>query len=155
MDMPRGEHSHHHHGHHGQAVHGGATAHPASAAKPGAVYTCPMHPEIRSPNPGTVPSAAWLWCLLPERSRMTRSSVISPAAFGSVSHYQSRWCAGDVADDRHPRSVRPAAAATRLDRVCAGTPVVLWVGWPILRKFWFSLVHRALNMYTLIGLGWG
>jgi len=31
-----------------------------------------------------------------------------------------------------------------------GTPVVLWVGWPILRKFWFSLVHRALNMYTLI-----
>ncbi|SDZ93264.1 Cu+-exporting ATPase [Nitrosospira multiformis] len=33
------------------------------------------------------------------------------------------------------------------------TPVVLWVGWPILRKFWFSLVHRALNMYTLIGLG--
>jgi len=34
-----------------------------------------------------------------------------------------------------------------------GTPVVLWVGWPILRKFWFSLVHRTLNMYTLIGLG--
>lgn len=33
------------------------------------------------------------------------------------------------------------------------TPVVLWVGRPILRKFWFSLVHRALNMYTLIGLG--
>jgi Cu+-exporting ATPase len=36
-----------------------------------------------------------------------------------------------------------------------GTPVVLWVGWPILRKFWFSLVHRSLNMYTLIGLGVG
>jgi Cu+-exporting ATPase len=36
-----------------------------------------------------------------------------------------------------------------------GTPVVLWTGWPILRKFWFSLVHRALNMYTLIGLGVG
>ena len=36
-----------------------------------------------------------------------------------------------------------------------GTPVVLWVGWPILRKFWFSLMHRALNMYTLIGLGVG
>ena len=36
-----------------------------------------------------------------------------------------------------------------------GTPVVLWVGWPILRKFWFSLAHRALNMYSLIGLGVG
>ena len=33
------------------------------------------------------------------------------------------------------------------------TPVVLGVGWPILRKFWFSLTQRALNMYTLIGLG--
>jgi P-type Cu+ transporter len=36
-----------------------------------------------------------------------------------------------------------------------GTPAVLWVGWPILRKFWLSLTHRALNMYTLIGLGVG
>jgi len=36
-----------------------------------------------------------------------------------------------------------------------GTPVVLWVGWPILKKFWLSLAHRALNMYTLIGLGVG
>ena len=36
-----------------------------------------------------------------------------------------------------------------------GTPVVLWVGWPILHKFWSSLVHRTLNMYTLIGLGVG
>ena len=36
-----------------------------------------------------------------------------------------------------------------------GSPVVLWVGWPILRKFWLSLAHRALNMYSLIGLGVG
>jgi Cu+-exporting ATPase len=34
-----------------------------------------------------------------------------------------------------------------------GTPVVLWAGWPLARKFWKSLVLRALNMYTLIGLG--
>ena len=36
-----------------------------------------------------------------------------------------------------------------------GTPVVLWAGWPILRKFWLSLAHWSLNMYTLIGLGVG
>ncbi len=34
-----------------------------------------------------------------------------------------------------------------------GKPVVLWVGWPILRKFWHSFSQLALNMYTLIGLG--
>jgi Cu+-exporting ATPase len=36
-----------------------------------------------------------------------------------------------------------------------GTPVVLWAGWPILRKFGVSVIHWALNMYTLIGLGVG
>ena len=36
-----------------------------------------------------------------------------------------------------------------------GTPTVLWFGAPILRKFWLSLAHRALNMYTLNGLGVG
>jgi Cu+-exporting ATPase len=34
-----------------------------------------------------------------------------------------------------------------------GTPVVLWVGWPLLHKFRLSIAHRSLNMYTLIGLG--
>ena len=36
-----------------------------------------------------------------------------------------------------------------------GTPVVLWVGWPILRKFVNSLRSWNLNMYSLIGLGVG
>jgi Cu+-exporting ATPase len=34
-----------------------------------------------------------------------------------------------------------------------GTPVVLWVGRPILHKFWLSLRNKSPNMYTLIGLG--
>ena len=51
---------------------------------------------------------------------------------------------------------RSACAAARgWVEFALGTPVVLWVGWPILRKFWLSLTHRALNMYTLIGLGVG
>jgi Cu+-exporting ATPase len=33
------------------------------------------------------------------------------------------------------------------------TPVILWCGWPLLVKGWNSLVHRSLNMFTLIGLG--
>jgi Cu+-exporting ATPase len=36
-----------------------------------------------------------------------------------------------------------------------GTPVVFWVGWPILYKFWLSLANWSLNMYSLIGLGVG
>ena len=33
------------------------------------------------------------------------------------------------------------------------TPIVFWGGWPFLVRAWQSLVHRHLNMFTLIGLG--
>jgi Cu+-exporting ATPase len=33
------------------------------------------------------------------------------------------------------------------------TPVVLWGGWPFFVRAWSSVIHRALNMFTLIGLG--
>jgi Cu+-exporting ATPase len=33
------------------------------------------------------------------------------------------------------------------------SPIVLWGGWTFFRRGWFSLVHRSLNMFTLISLG--
>ena len=41
---------HHHH----PAAHSQAAA-PAAPLPAGTVYTCPMHPEIRQPNPGNCP----------------------------------------------------------------------------------------------------
>jgi Cu+-exporting ATPase len=35
------------------------------------------------------------------------------------------------------------------------TPVVVWCGWPFFVRGWASLVRRAFNMFTLIGLGVG
>jgi Cu+-exporting ATPase len=35
------------------------------------------------------------------------------------------------------------------------TPVVLWCGLPFFVRGWQSVVHRSLNMFTLIGLGTG
>jgi Cu+-exporting ATPase len=35
------------------------------------------------------------------------------------------------------------------------TPVVLWGGWPFFERAWNSIVHRAPNTFTLIGLGTG
>ena len=35
------------------------------------------------------------------------------------------------------------------------TPVVLWCGWPFLKRGWASVKNRALNMFTLIALGTG
>jgi Cu+-exporting ATPase len=35
------------------------------------------------------------------------------------------------------------------------TPVVLWAGWPFFERGWASVVHRSLNMFSLIALGTG
>ena len=35
------------------------------------------------------------------------------------------------------------------------TPVVLWAGWPFFERAWASVVHRSLNMFSLIALGTG
>jgi len=35
------------------------------------------------------------------------------------------------------------------------TPVVLWCGFPFFVRGWQSVVHRSLNMFTLIALGTG
>src|SRR3989441_12682593 len=50
---------------------------------------------------------------------------------------------------RHLVSPRVAAWA----QLVLATPVVLWGGWPFFVRGWQSLVHRSLNMFTLIGLG--
>jgi Cu+-exporting ATPase len=35
------------------------------------------------------------------------------------------------------------------------TPVVLWGGWPFFERGWASIIHRSLNMFTLIAMGSG
>jgi Cu+-exporting ATPase len=35
------------------------------------------------------------------------------------------------------------------------TPVVLWAGWPFFQRAWASVVHRSLNMFSLVALGTG
>jgi len=35
------------------------------------------------------------------------------------------------------------------------TPVVLWAGWPFFQRAWGSVIHRSLNMFSLVALGTG
>jgi Cu+-exporting ATPase len=45
--------------------------------------------------------------------------------------------------------------ATRWMQFVLATPVVLWAGWPFFVRAWQSLLHRSMNMFTLIALGVG
>ncbi len=127
--------------------------HLAQRAQPpvprGAVYTCPMHPEIRQVGPGSCPICGMALEPVtvtaepeanPELVDMTRRLWISAALSVPV-----------VALDMLPN---PGFNANWLQLVLA-TPVVLWAGWPFFRRGWDSLARRSLNMFTLIALGTG
>jgi Cu+-exporting ATPase len=137
-----------------------ATAQPthvAPAATKGAQYTCPMHPEIVRDGPADCPICGM--ALVPiagsgetddsELRDLTRRLWIGIA----LSLPLVILAMSPMVGIKEPFGLMPRPRGWV--EFLLGTPVVLWVGWPILRKFWLSLVHRALNMYTLIGLGVG
>jgi Cu+-exporting ATPase len=129
-------------GHAHQHVHPIAPVHIGTKPKtPGTQYTCPMHPEIVQPGPGSCPKCGM--ALVPiagaeedktELRDMTRRFWVSAAL--SAPLLASMYF-------RFPQYLELVLA----------TPVVWWGGWPFFRKFWLSLKNRSPNMYTLIGLG--
>jgi Cu+-exporting ATPase len=130
-----------------------APAHEPSPA--GAQYTCPMHPEILQDGPGSCPKCGM--ALVPiagtgeaddsELRDLTRRFWIGVVLSLPLVVLAMAPMAG------FPEPFGLAPRARGWVEFALGTPVVLWVGWPILHKFWMSLASRSLNMYTLIGLG--
>jgi P-type Cu+ transporter len=134
---------------------GRATLPPAA---PGAIYTCPMHPEVQQVGPGDCPKCGMaLEPMMPslneddggELSSMTRRFWIllaltvpvfvlamGPHLFGW--HLPTPWdgMAGWV-------------------EALLATVVVLWGGAPFFARGWRSLKPWHPNMYTLIALGTG
>jgi P-type Cu+ transporter len=123
----------------------------------GTVYTCPMHPKIRQVGPGSCPICGMaLEPLLatadtapnPELADMSRRFRIGLVlALPVVMLEMGRHVLGLDHTIQQQTS-------NWLQLVLA-TPVVLWFGWPLLRRGWQSLISRHLNMFTLIALGTG
>jgi P-type Cu+ transporter len=145
--------THHEHHHHSAAA---PSAQPVAAAA-GAKYTCPMHPQIVRDAPGSCPLCGM--ALVPiagtgeaddsELRDLTRRFWSGAVLTGPLVLLAMAPMIGIM---------EPFGLAPRVRgwvEFALGTPVVLWVGWPILRKFWRSVARWALNMYTLIGLGVG
>jgi Cu+-exporting ATPase len=128
---------------------------PPAPAPAGAQYTCPMHPEIVQDGPGSCPKCGMP--LVPiagtgeaddsELRDMTRRLWVGVA----LSIPLVVLAMAPMAGFHEPFELAPRARGWV--EFALGTPVVLWVGWPILHKFWMSLANRSPNMYTLIGLG--
>ncbi|MDQ3186180.1 MAG: copper-translocating P-type ATPase [Pseudomonadota bacterium] len=129
----------------------------------GAKWTCPMHPEIIRDLPGDCPICGM--ALVPIAGTGTGGSEADAEMRDLARRLQVgialsiplvAVAMAPMIGIHEPFGLQPLQPQLRgWIEFLLGTPVVLWVGWPILRKFWLSLAHRALNMYTLIGLGVG
>src|SRR5262245_41838650 len=162
--MKTHEHSHVHRDQRGDGSHGddnkaadhsshgsAATGTPPTGAK----YTCPMHPEIVRDAPGDCPICGM--ALIPiagtgeaddsELRDLTKRFWIGTALTIPLIILAMSPMIGI----HEPFGLTPRHRGWV--EFVLGTPVVLWVGWPILHKFWLSVTRWNLNMYTLIGLG--
>lgn len=127
----------------------------STKARPGVEYTCPMHPEIIRPGPGSCPI-----CGMALEPRMVTSLDEGDENPELVDMTRRFWVSAALsapllfiamAHDLAGRMATPTAL--RWLELALATPVVLWGGWPFFVRAWHSLVYRSLNMFTLIGLG--
>ena len=114
----------------------------------GAIWTCPMHPQVRQNGPGPCPICGMALEPLepaagvdnPELAEMSRRFwvclvlTLPVAALGMFAEHTPLvpWIECALA-----------------------TPVVLWGGAPFFVRAWVSIRSLRLNMFTLIGLGTG
>ena len=126
------------------------------AAAPGAMWTCPMHPEFRQQGPGTCPICGM--ALEPEEPSLddapnpelvdfTRRWWVSAALAVPllILTMGTEFLGLDLVDPAYSPWIQLALTA----------PIVLWAGWPFFTRGWTSIVTRKLNMFTLIAIGVG
>ena len=123
-----------------------------------AIYTCPMHPEVRANAAGSCPKCGMAL------ERVTPSAA-QPDDQHEL-HDMSRrfWFAaavtiplvilamGDLLPGRPISHLMPVRVRTFVELALA-TPVCTWAAWPFYVRAVRSVKNLSLNMFTLIGLG--
>jgi Cu+-exporting ATPase len=129
-----------------------SSASSADSATAGAIYTCPMHPQIRQIGPGSCPICGMtlepdLPALdndedpelrdLRRRFFWTLPLTVIVALLAMTGH--------------RLQSLNGAMEAGI--ELALSLPIVIWAGWPFFVRALQSLIHWSPNMWTLIGLG--
>lgn len=161
--VPQGEaqdsHGHHHHaGGHDEIGSAGGQYDHVPADWNGAVYTCPMHAEVRQTEPGSCPICGM-------GLELESAAMAEDGPNPELVDFTRRFWVGAVLSvpllilTMGPflgySGVREffGERATLWIEFILGTPVVLWCGWPFLVRGWNSFRTMNLNMFSLIAMG--
>jgi Cu+-exporting ATPase len=135
----------------------GAASRKQSDLPAGAIYTCPMHPEIRQVGPGSCPICGMA----------LEPLVVSAEATPNVelADMTRRFWIGLVITlpvlalemGGHLTGLMMVLSRQNSNwiQLVLATPVVLWAGWPFFVRGYRSVLTRNLNMFTLIAMGTG
>ncbi|MGR3638823.1 copper-transporting P-type ATPase [Alterinioella nitratireducens] len=151
-------HGHHGHDHQASAAPADGRYDTVPAGYDGAVYTCPMHPQVRQVEHGSCPICGMGLELEsgipaedgpnPELVDFTRrfwvGTVLTiPLLILTMAPYVGFPEVREIFGER----------ATLWIELVLGTPVVLWCGWPFMVRGWNSFKTLNLNMFSLISMG--
>jgi Cu+-exporting ATPase len=130
-----------------------------AAAEPmpaGAIYTCPMHPEIRQDRPGSCPICGM--ALEPEQPTAEAQPNVELIDMKRRLWFSLALTIPLVVLDMGGHLYRPDWLQPQLSNwieFALATPVALGAGWPFFVRAWASIRSRNLNMFTLIATGVG
>jgi Cu+-exporting ATPase len=133
-----------------------ASGNQPAATPQGAVWTCPMHPEIRRPAAGSCPICGMALEPLepaadgapnPELVDFTRRMWVSVACAVPL-------LALSMGADMLGLHILSGSASAWVQFLLA-TPIVAWAGLPFFQRGWASIRTARLNMFTLVSIGVG
>lgn len=124
----------------------------------GAVYTCPMHPQVRQPEAGSCP-------LCGMGLELESAAMAANEPNPELVDFTRRFYVGAVLTI--PLLVLTMSPFVGLPQireffgehtsmwieVVLASPVILWSGWPFFVRGWYSFRTLNLNMFSLISMG--
>ncbi|MFM7083872.1 MAG: heavy metal translocating P-type ATPase [Hyphomicrobium sp.] len=124
------------------------------AAK-GAIYTCPMHPEIRQEGPGICPLCGMalepemVTDLLPVNAEL---KDMTKRFWGGLTFTLPVFIL-EMSGHLFTLQNWIDPSTSHWLQFLFATPVVWWAGWPFFERAWISIKSFNFNMFTLIVLG--
>jgi P-type Cu+ transporter len=124
----------------------------ASQGATRAIYTCPMHPEVKQDHPGACPKCGM--ALEPEMPKLDADENPELRDFQHRFYWTLPLTIIVTVLAMTGHRLQWFAMATQSWIELALTlPIVFWAGWPFIKRAVASVVNKSPNMWTLIGLG--